>query len=167
MIVKANYKDKDHDYFRDKTTAEKIADQVKRHYGDIFECDDELAEERIKKGLVKKATKKEEKEYYDSIDTVDEDDLKPIDDKSKEGNTEDDGKTDNNESDLSKNDDESTEIKLLEECTMEELIQIAEDENIELSYPKDDTAQDVIIETINRVRAERLEQSNGGENNEE
>ena len=50
---------------------------------------------------------------------------------------------------------------------MEELIQIAEDENIELSYPKDDTAQDVIIETINKVRAERLEQSNGGENNEE
>lgn len=75
MIVKANYKDKDHDYFRDKTTAEKIADQVKRHYGDIFECDDELAEERIKKGLVKKATKKEEKEYYDSIDTIDEDDI--------------------------------------------------------------------------------------------
>lgn len=75
MIVKANYKDKDHDYFRDKTTAEKIADQVKRHYGDIFECDDQLAEERIKKGLVKKATKKEEKEYYDSIDTIDEDDI--------------------------------------------------------------------------------------------
>lgn len=75
MIVKANYKDKEYDYFRDKTTAEKIADQVKRHYGDIFECDDQLAEERIKKGLVKKATKKEEKEYYDSIDTVDEDDV--------------------------------------------------------------------------------------------
>lgn len=106
MIVKANYKDKEYDYFRDKTTAEKIADQVKRHYGDIFECDDELAEERIKKGFVKKATKKEEKEYYDSIDTIDEDDLKPIDDKSKEGNTEDNGKTNNNESDLSKNDDE-------------------------------------------------------------
>ena len=105
MIVKANYKDKDRDYFRDKTTAEKIADQVKRHYGDIFECDDQLAEERIKKGLVKKTTKKEEKEYYDSIDTFDEDDLKPINDKSKEGNTEDNGKTDNNESDLSKNDE--------------------------------------------------------------
>lgn len=75
MLVKANYKDKNHDYFRDKTTAENIVDQVKRHYGDIFECDDELAEERIKKGLVKKASKKEEKEYYDSIDTVDEDDI--------------------------------------------------------------------------------------------
>ena len=167
MIVKANYKDKDYDYFRDKTTAEKIAEQVKRHYGDIFECDDELAEERIKKGLFKKATKKEEKEYYDSIDTVDEDDLKTIDDKSKEGNTVDNEKTDNNESDLSKNNDESTKIKPLEECTMEELIQIDEDENIELSYPKDDTAQDIIIETINKVRAERLEQSSGGENNEE
>lgn len=163
MIVKANYKDKDHDYFRDKSTAEKISDQVKRHYGDIFECDDQLAEERIKKGLVKKANKKEEKEYYDSIDTIDEDDLKPTNDKSKEGNTEDNGKTDSNESDLSKNDDESTEIKSLEECTMEELIKIAEDENIELFYPKDNTAQDVIIETINKVRAKRLEQSNGGE----
>lgn len=153
--------------FGDITTGATYAEQVKIEEGKIFECDDQLAEERIKKGLVKKATKKEEKEYYDSIDTVDEDDLKPIDDKSKEGNTEDDGKTDNNDSDLSKNDDESTEIKSLEECTMEELIQIAEDENIELSYPKDDTAQDVIIETINRVRAERLGQSNGGENNEE
>ncbi len=83
MIVKANYKDKEYDYFHDKTTAEKIADQVKRHYGDIFECDDELAEERIKKGLVKKATKKEEKEYYDSIDTVDEDDV-PVSTEQKE-----------------------------------------------------------------------------------
>ena len=69
MLVKACFKNKDYDYFRD------IETNVKRHYGDIFECDDQLAEERIKKGLVKKATKKEEKEYYDSIDTVDEDDV--------------------------------------------------------------------------------------------
>lgn len=157
MIVKANYKDKNHDYFRDKTTAENIADQVKRHYGDIFECDDQLAEERIEKGLVKKATKKEEKEYYDSIDTIDEDDLKPIDNKSKEGNTEDNGKTDNNESDLSKNDDESTEIKSLEECTIDELKEIIVAENIEVT---EEATKEELIEAINKVRAERLEQSN-------
>ncbi len=73
MIVKAIYKDKEHDYFRDKTTAEKIENQVKRHYGDLFGCDDELAEERIKKGLVKKARKYEEKEYYANQTTVDDD----------------------------------------------------------------------------------------------
>lgn len=160
MIVKANYKDKEYDYFRDKTTAEKIADQVKRHYGDIFECDDELAEERIKKGLVKKATKKEEKEYYDSIDTVDEDDLKPIEDNSKEGNTGDNEKNDNNESDLSKNDDESTEIKSLEECTRKELIDIAFKEDICID---EQMSEEQLIETINKVLAERLKQSNGGE----
>ena len=157
MIVKANYKDKDHNYFRDKTTAEKIADQVKRYYGDIFECDDELAEERIKKGLVKKATKKEEKEYYDSIDTVDEDDLKSIDDNSKEGNTGDNEKTDNNKSYLSKNDDESTKIKSLEECTREELIDIAFKEDICID---EQMSEEQLIETISKVRAERLEQSN-------
>lgn len=160
MIVKANYKDKDYDYFRDKTTAEKIADQVKRHYGDIFECDDQLAEERIKKGLVKKASKKEEKEYYDSIDTIDEDDLKSTNDKSKEGNTEDNGKTDNNASDLSKNNDESTEIKSLEECTIDELKEITVAENIEVT---EEATKEELIETINKVRAERLEQSNWGE----
>ena len=63
MIVKAIYKDSEYNYFRDKTTSDKIEEQVKRFYGDIFECDDELAEERIKKGYVKKATVKEEKEY--------------------------------------------------------------------------------------------------------
>lgn len=78
MIVKAIYKDKEHDYFRDKSTAENIQDQVKRYYGDIFECDDDLAEERIKKGLVKKATKKEEKQYYDSIDTTNDESDIPI-----------------------------------------------------------------------------------------
>lgn len=160
MIVKANYKDKEHDYFRDKTTAEKIADQVKRHYGDIFECDDELAEERIKKGLVKKATKKEEKEYYDSIDTIDEEDLKSTDDKSKEGNIGDNGENDNNESDLSKNSDESTKIKSLEECTIDELKQIIIDEDIPFT---NEETKEQFIETINKVRDERLEQSNRGE----
>ena len=100
MLVKAIFRNKDYNYFVDKENG------IHRVYGDIFMCSDELAEERIKKGLVKKATKKEEKEYYDSIDTVDEDDLKPIDDKSIEGNTGDNEKTDNNESDLSKTDDE-------------------------------------------------------------
>lgn len=106
MLVKAIFKNKDYDYFVDKKNG------IHRVYGDIFECDDQLAEERIKKGLVKKATKKEEKEYYDSIDTVDEDDLKPIDDKSTEGNTGDNEKTDNNESDLSKTDDELEQSKV-------------------------------------------------------
>lgn len=75
MIVKAIYKDNNFDYFRDKTTSENIENQVKRHYGDIFECSDDLAQERIEKGLVKKVTKKEEKEYYDSIETFDESDI--------------------------------------------------------------------------------------------
>lgn len=158
MLVKACFKNKDYDYFKD------IETNVKRHYGDIFECDDQLAEERIKKGLVKKTTKKEEKEYYDSIDTFDEDDLKPINDKSKERNTGDNEKTDNNESDLSKNDDESTEIKSLEECTREELIDIAFKEDICID---EQMSEEQLIETINKVRAERLKQSSGGENNEE
>ena len=100
MIVKAIFRNKDYDYFVDKENG------IHRVYGDIFMCSDELAEERIKKGLVKKASKKEEKEYYDSIDTVYEENLKPAYDKSKEGNTEDNGETDSNESDLSKNDEE-------------------------------------------------------------
>lgn len=61
--------------FGDITTGATYAEQVKIEEGKIFECDDQLAEERIKKGLVKKATKKEEKEYYDSIDTIDENDI--------------------------------------------------------------------------------------------
>lgn len=69
MLVKAIFRNKDYNYFVDKENG------IHRVYGDIFMCSDELAEERIKKGLVKKATKKEEKEYYDSIDTIDEDDI--------------------------------------------------------------------------------------------
>lgn len=57
MLVKAIYKDEKYNYFTDKETG------VKRVYGDIFECDDELAEERIKKGFVKKTNVKEIKEY--------------------------------------------------------------------------------------------------------
>lgn len=69
MIVKAIYKDKNFNYFRD------IETNVKRMYGDIFECDDKLAEERISKGLVKKANKKEEAEYLASLETQDEKDI--------------------------------------------------------------------------------------------
>lgn len=69
MIVKAIYKDKDFDYFNDKVTEEQ------RKYGDIFECNDELAQERIKRKFVKKATKEEEKEYYANQTTVDGDDI--------------------------------------------------------------------------------------------
>lgn len=39
--------------FRDKTTAKRIEDQIKRKVGDIIECDDELAKERIKNGFAK------------------------------------------------------------------------------------------------------------------
>ncbi len=104
MVVKAIFRNKDYDYFRDVQT------NKKRHYGDIFECDDELAEERIKKGLVKKATKKEEKEYIDSIGTFDADDLKPIDGKSEEGNPKDNGEVDSNKDSLSTDNDESPKI---------------------------------------------------------
>ena len=84
MIVKAIYKDKINDFFRDKETKQN------RKYGTLFECDDALAEERIKKGLVKKATKKEEKEYIDSIETFDESDVAEVKDESndKENNKE-------------------------------------------------------------------------------
>jgi len=60
MVVKAIYKDKNYNYFRDVETDDK------RIYGDIFECNDELAEERIKKGLVKQATEKETEKYLSS-----------------------------------------------------------------------------------------------------
>lgn len=63
MIVKAIYQDGNNNYFRDKTTAKEIKNQTKRYYGDIFECDDEIAKERIKNGLVEKATKQEIKKF--------------------------------------------------------------------------------------------------------
>lgn len=79
MIVKAIYKNEERNYFRDKTTAEKIEDQVKRTYGDIFECDDNIAEERIDGGFVVEATDEEKKQYVDSITTIDEKDQdKPL-----------------------------------------------------------------------------------------
>lgn len=139
MIVKAIYKPN----FGDKTTGETYETQIKRYPGDIFECDDELANERIEGGFVKKATKQEIKEYEKQ-----QEELKQQ--KEKEESTESDDK----DKDLQKDDEK--EIKSLGECTMEELIQIGIDENIELKYPKDDTAKDVIIETITKVREERL-----------
>lgn len=69
MIVKALKK------FGDKTTGATYAEQTKILKDHLFECDDELAKERIEKGLVKKATKKEEKTYLESIqpvETIDE-----------------------------------------------------------------------------------------------
>ena len=59
MIVKANYKPN----FGDITTGDTYETQVKRNYGDIFECEDALAKERIKKRFVVKATKEEQEEY--------------------------------------------------------------------------------------------------------
>ena len=39
--------------FRDKTTAKRIEDQTLIYVGDVLDCDDELAKERIKKGFAK------------------------------------------------------------------------------------------------------------------
>ena len=73
MIVKAIYKDKNFNYFRDVETNDK------RVYGDVFECDDELAKERIEKGLVKRASKKEEKEYLEQLEkSAESEDQKPV-----------------------------------------------------------------------------------------
>lgn len=69
MIVKAIYKPN----FGDKTTGEIYETQVKRIYGDVFECDDELANERIEKGFVKKASKKEIEEYEEQQRLLKED----------------------------------------------------------------------------------------------
>lgn len=152
MIVKAIYKDKEHDYFRDKTTNENIENQVKRHYGDLFECDDDLAEERIKKGLVKKATKKEEKEYCDNIVTLDESDLKPSNNGNVEDNPKDNVEADSNKSELAENDDESPKVKSLEECTDNELWEIVRNEAIEVN---DSVSRDELIKIINKARAEK------------
>lgn len=89
MIVKAIYKPN----FGDKTTGETYETQVKRNYGDVFECDDELANERIEKGFVKKASKKEieefearQKELEERKDNNSSDDSKTIE--RQEGNQE-------------------------------------------------------------------------------
>lgn len=151
MIVKAIYKDKDFDYFNDKVTGEQ------RYYGDIFMCDDDIAQERIKNKFVKKATKEEEKEYYANQTTVDDGDLKPSTSGNAESNTGNNGKTNDNESELHKDDDESIKVKPLEECTLDELKQIIIDEDIPFT---DEKTKEQFIETINKVRADRLEQSN-------
>lgn len=142
MIVKAIFKPD----FGDITTGETYATQVKRYPGDFFECDDKLAKERIKKGLVVKATPEEIKEYKEKQAELKKQKETPAVD--------------------NKDNENDKEIKTLEKCTIEELIQISIDENIELKYPKDDTAKDVIIETINKVRSERLGQENGDKENE-
>lgn len=73
MIVKAIYKDKNFNYFRDVETNDK------RVYGDVFECNDVLAEERIEKGLVKRASKKEEKEYLEQLEkSAESEEQKPV-----------------------------------------------------------------------------------------
>lgn len=146
MVVKACFKNENYNYFVDKENG------IHRNYGDLFECDDELAEERIKKGLVKKATKKEEKEYCDNIVTLDESDLKPINNGNAENNTGDNGETDNNEGELSKNVDEYAKVKSLEECTDNELWEIVRNETIEVN---DSVSRDELIKIINKARAEK------------
>ena len=104
MIVKAIFKDEKHNYFRDVQT------KTKRVFGEIFECDDEIAEQRIEKGLVKKATKKEEKEYYDSIETNDTE--TSANEGNEENNNSTDKQADNNENNGSENNDEPINIDL-------------------------------------------------------
>lgn len=61
MIVRSLMK------FGDKTTGATYEEQVKIEEGQVFECDKELAEERIKKGLVRKATPNEIKKYKETL----------------------------------------------------------------------------------------------------
>lgn len=135
MIVKAIYKDKTYNYFRDEETNDK------RVFGDVFECSDELAEKRIEKKLVKEASKKEKEEYLKQQELEKNKDKEESEEEVKDEET---------------NDDQT--VKSLEDCTIEELLQIGVDENIELVYPRDETAKEVIIKIITDVRAERLEQ---------
>ena len=56
--------------FRDKTTAKRIEDQTKIVVGQILECEDKLALERIEKGLCK--------EYKEPIEEVFEEVIEEI-----------------------------------------------------------------------------------------
>lgn len=122
MIVKAIYEPN----FGDKTTGDTYETQIKRRPGDIFECDDELAKERIKGGFVKKATKQEIEEYEKELEELKKE--KEIENKT---------------------------TKTLEDCTIEELIQIATDENIKLEYVEGETTKETVIDIINTARTEQ------------
>lgn len=121
MLVKACFKNKDFNYFRDVETNDK------RVYGDIFECNDELAKARIEKGLVKKASQKEEKEYLKQQEELKK--QAPIDDASandngdvKTGNDDDKPNESFTEGDLSKNDDEFKQISVSSEQEEQQMI---------------------------------------------
>lgn len=146
MIVKAIYNPN----FGDKTTGKTYEEQVKRYPGDIFECEDALAKERIKKGFVVKATKEEIEEYKKQQEEIEKAKEKPV-------------AVEKNEEESKEKEETQNIVKPLEDCTIEELIEIAVGENIELEYPKDETAKEVIIGIINKVREERI---NGDSNAE-
>lgn len=108
MIVKAIYEPN----FGDKTTGSTYENQIKRKKGDIFECDNKLAKERIKKGFVVEATD-EEKEAYKAkqeellnaqVVAKDLEKEKIEEDSDKKSQTDDESTTDNNP----KADDDST-----------------------------------------------------------
>ena len=61
MIVRSLMK------FGDKTTGATYEEQVKIEEGQVFECDKVLAEKKIKKGLVRKATPNEIKKYKETL----------------------------------------------------------------------------------------------------
>ncbi|MBS7020371.1 MAG: hypothetical protein KH135_00660 [Firmicutes bacterium] len=100
-------------HFGDKETGATYAEQIKREVGDIFECNDSLAQERIEKGFVVEATDEEVKKYTDSIDTIENEDPN-------------NGKLDSEDND---NDDEKgdNELSLLEELPYNELQKKAKD----------------------------------------
>ena len=53
--------------FKDKTSAENIKDQTLIKIGDVLECDDELANERIQKGFCEKV-----EEVVEPVETTEE-----------------------------------------------------------------------------------------------
>lgn len=142
MIVKAIYKDKNFNYFRDTETKEK------RVFGSVFECNDELAKQRIEKGLVKEASKKEKEEYLRimMIHSEKEDSIVESNINKKES------ETSIQNSDTDKKADQK--IKKLEDCTIEELKEIAVNENVEVT---EEATKEELIEAINKVCIERAE----------
>lgn len=109
MIVKAIYEPN----FGDKTTGSTYENQIKRRKGDIFECDNKLAKERIKKGFVVEATDEEKEAYKKQQEELlnaqveakkDLETDKTKEDSDKKSQTDDESTTDNNP----KADDDST-----------------------------------------------------------
>ena len=59
-------------HFGDKTTGKTYEEQVKVKPGDILECKDELANERIRKGFAKKYVEPVVEEVVETTETIEE-----------------------------------------------------------------------------------------------